>query len=160
MGIVPGTVLAVIRIGIRRWTISANLGPIPTVTGGGNRKRTCGQVPAVTDYPTCRPNRIAARRLSCSAIRRGTCRRTAEVTWTVLCGLSSKAAVRVSVGSGVPASGVPACRRSRAVPPGGGDSSGCVPAAPCPFLRPSAPLSVKQWFPLPRPHSPGIFHEN
>ena len=78
VGTVPRTVCELIGSGICGQTISANLYPISKARVRGNRKRICGQVPAVTDYPTCRPSRIAARRLSCTAIRRGTCRRDCQ----------------------------------------------------------------------------------
>ena len=84
-GTVPGTVPDVTGSGIYRWTISASLCSISIARVGGNRKRTCGQVPAATGHSTRRTSRIVARRLSYSAIRRGTRMGTAEGIPTVLC---------------------------------------------------------------------------
>jgi len=102
-GTVPGTVPAVINSGTCRWTISAMLCQIPTVSAGGIWESTRVPVPAVTGYSTCRTSRTMARRLICTAARRGTRGRSAEGILMALCRSSSQAAVPKSPTSGVSA---------------------------------------------------------
>ncbi len=69
VGTVPGTVPGVTLIGVCRWTSLAVLRPISTVRGRVTQRRTCGQMATVTDYPTCRSNRVAALRPMCGVTR-------------------------------------------------------------------------------------------